>query len=284
MKSQIENFKQHLINQAKSNNTVRNYTSDVTHYFNIFDTINRNNIQLYKSKLSHLSAKTINLKLSALKSFNEYLLGEGLIDSIFIIKPDFIKIQNSNTNPTNVTEEQVSIFLNNVKSKHNIYKSRNIAIIYLIANTGIRREEITNIKLRDLDLENGELLISKGKGNKQRGILLNDKAIEVINDYLIDRMKHKYFDSEYLFVSERSNKLHKDTINNIFDFYSINGCKVNPHSLRHSFATSAIEQDILTLPELQDQLGHGSLQVTSMYCHARKENIKKKINNLRIGL
>ena len=282
MKSQIEYFKQHLINQAKSNNTIRNYTSDVTHYFNIFNTINRNNIQLYKSKLSHLSAKTINLKLSALKSFNEYLLGKGLIDSIFIIKADFIKIQ-SKGNPTNVTEKQVSNFLNNVSDKPNIYKSRNIAIIYLIANTGIRREEITNLKLKGLNLENGELVVL-GKGNKERTVYLNDVAIQVIKDYLIDRMKHKYFDSEYLFLSERSKKLHKDSINYIFGLYGKNEDKVGVHQLRHSFATSAIEQDILTLPELQDQLGHGSLQVTSMYTHARKENIKKKINNLRIGL
>ena len=283
MKSQIENFKQYLISQAKSQNTVRNYTTDITQYFDIFDTINRENVLMYKKKISNLATTTINCKLSSLKSFNEYLFLQNIVKEIFIIKADFIKVQNKNSNPINVTEEHVSKFLNTVSTKYNIYKSRNIAIIYLIANTGIRREEVTNIKLKDLYLENRELLISKGKGNKQRSILLNKDAIEVINDYLVDRAKHKFADSIYLFVSERSSKLHKDTINDIFDFYSKDGCKVNPHSLRHNYATATQEQGILTLPELQNQLGHSSIQTSGQYCHARKENIKKKINNLKIG-
>ena len=180
MKSQIENFKQYLISQAKSQNTVRNYTTDITQYFDIFDTINRENVLMYKKKISNLATTTINCKLSSLKSFNEYLFLQNIVKEIFIIKADFIKVQNKNSNPINVTEEHVSKFLNTVSTKYNIYKSRNIAIIYLIANTGIRREEVTNIKLKDLYLENRELLISKGKGNKQRSILLK----LIIHDFL----------------------------------------------------------------------------------------------------
>jgi len=76
-------------------------------------------------------------------------------------------------------------------------------------------------------------------------------------------------------------KLSKDTINYIFNSY---GVDITPHDLRHNYGTSTQEQGILTLPELQDQLGHSSISTSGRYCHARKDNIKKKINNLRIGL
>ena len=280
-KNQIENFKQYLISLSKSKNTVRNYVADVTHYFEMFNEINRENILEYKERINGLATSTINCKLSSLKSFNEFLLNEGILQSIHVLKQDFIKLQ-SRSNPTDITEKQVSIFLNRVNTKHNIYKSRNVALINLIANSGIRREEICNLKFKNIDFENGELSLI-GKGNKQRDILLTDKVIEFIKNYLVDRSKQKYFNSPYLFISERGEKLHKDTINDIFDFYSTPKCKINPHQLRHHFATVTQEQGVLTLPELQNQLGHSSLSTTGIYAQARKSNIRKKINNLQIG-
>jgi site-specific recombinase XerD len=283
MKTQIESFKLNLISLSKSPNTIRNYISDVNHYFKVFNVINRENILKYKGLINNFSVSTINCKLSALKSFNEYLLEKGLVSSIVILKSDFIKKQ-SDGNPTDVTEKQVNYFLKRVREKDHIYKSRNIAIIYLIANTGIRREESTNIKLKDLDLENGELLITKGKGNKQRIVLLNDIAIKVLKYWLKDRNRFKYAaKSPYLFVSERSEKLHKDSINDIFEYYYTPKCRVKVHSLRHNFASITQEQGILTLPELQNQLGHSSISTSGLYAHARKDNIKKKINKMQIG-
>jgi len=282
MKNKIEQYKNYLINQAKSSNTISSYISDLNHFFTLHDEISRDSIIRYKEEINGLSSSSINRKLSSLKSFNEFLLMLGLVDSVKIIKRDFIKVQ-SKGNPTDVTESQVSEFLDKVNNKYSLHRVRNIAIVFLIANTGIRREEITNLKLRNLDLVNGELKLI-GKGDKERIVLLNDVAIKVIKDYLKIREKHKFASSQYIFLTERSEKLNKDTVNYIFNFSLHGDCKVGVHSLRHSFASSVIEQDVLTLPELQNQLGHASLQVTSMYCHARKENIKKKINNLRIGL
>jgi len=280
MKSKIEQYKNYLINQAKSNNTISSYVSDLNHFFTLHDEISRDSIIRYKEDINGLSSSSINRKLSAIKSFNEFLLMLGLIDSIKIIKRDFIKIQ-SGGNPTNITELQVSDFLDKVSNKYSLHRDRNIAIVFLIAHTGIRREEITNLKIRNLDIEKGELKLI-GKGDKERTVLLNDIAINVIKDYLKIREKYKFANSQYIFLSERSKKLDKSTINYIFNSYG--NCKVGVHSLRHNWATSTQEQGILTLPELQDQLGHSSISTSGKYTHARKENIKKKINNLRIGL
>jgi len=280
MKNKIEQYKNYLINQAKSNNTISSYVSDLNHFFTLHDEISRDSIIRYKEEINGLSSSSINRKLSSLKSFNEFLLMLGLVDSVKIIKRDFIKVQ-SKGNPTDVTESQVSEFLDKVNNKYSLHRVRNIAMIFLFAYTGIRREEITNLKLKNLDLEKGELKLI-GKGTKERRILLNDIVIKEINVYLKIRNRYKFAkDSSYIFLSERSMKLSKDTINYIFNSY---GVDITPHDLRHNYGTSTQEQGILTLPELQDQLGHASISTSGKYCHARKENIKKKINNLRIGL
>ena len=86
-----------------------------------------------------------------------------------------------------------------MNNKYSLHRVRNIAIVFLIANTGIRREEITNLKLRNLDLVNGELKLI-GKGDKERIVLLNDVAIKVIKDYLKIREKHKFASSQYIFL------------------------------------------------------------------------------------
>ena len=280
MKNKIEQYKNYLINQAKSSNTISSYISDLNHFFTLHDEISRDSIIRYKEEINGLSSSSINRKLSSLKSFNEFLLMLGLVDSVKIIKRDFIKVQ-SKGNPTDVTESQVSEFLDKVNNKYSLHRVRNIAMIFLFAYTGIRREEITNLKLKNLDLEKGELKLI-GKGTKERRILLNDIVIKEINVYLKIRNRYKFAkDSSYIFLSERSMKLSKDTINYIFNSY---GVDITPHDLRHNYGTSTQEQGILTLPELQDQLGHASISTSGKYCHARKENIKKKINNLRIGL
>ena len=245
MKNKIEQYKNYLINQAKSNNTISSYVSDLNHFFTLHDDISRDSIIKYKEEINNLSSSSINRKLSAIKSFNEFLLMLGLIDSIKVIKRDFIKIQGKG-NPTNITESQVSEFLDKVSNKYNLHRDRNIAIVFLIAHTGIRREEITNLKLRNLDIEKGELKLI-GKGDKERTVLLNDVAIKVIKDYLEVREKHKFASSQYIFLSERSEKLDKSTINYIFNSYG-DDCKVGIHQLRHHMATSAIEPGVFSLP------------------------------------
>ena len=280
MKTYLSHFEKHLHDQNKSLNTIAAYMSDLNHYFSNFPTINRENIISYKKLISNFTSTTINRKLSSIKAYNEYLLSIGKINSVYILKTDFIKIQNKG-NPTTVSNEQVVKFLQRVCTTNHTYKSRNVAIIYLIANTDIRREECTNIKLKNLDLDNGELIII-GKGNKERTVILNKISIKVLKDYLVDRAKSKFAHSPYLFVSERAPKLNKNTINEIFELYCTPRLKIHPHQLRHNFATNIIENGILSLPELQNQLGHSNIATTNIYTHARMSRIKDKINQLCI--
>jgi len=277
----LNEFKNYLISCSKSENTISSYISDLEQYFSQYSTLSRENILKYKNSLSGYSASTINRKLTSLKQYNEYLLSTKQVDSIYVLKEDFIKQQNKG-NPTDVTTKQVEKFLERVLTKDADYKSRNIAIIYLIANTGIRRSECCNLLLKNIDLDNNEMIVI-GKGNKERTVLLTDKVVELIKNYLVDRNKSKYKDSPYLFVSERGEKLRPETINAIFDYYSTPKNKIRPHQLRHNYASTVVENNILTLPELQNQLGHSNINTTGLYTHARKDTIKKKINKLCIG-
>lgn len=277
----LNEFKNYLISCSKSENTISSYMSDLEQYFSQYPTLSRENIIKFKNSLSGSSASTINRKLTSLKQYNEYLLSTKQVDGIYVLKEDFIKQQNKG-NPTDVTAKQVEKFLKRVLTKDANYKSRNIAIIYLIANTGIRRSECCNLLLKNIDLENKEMIVI-GKGNKERTVLLTDKVVEILRNYLVDRNKSKYKDSPYLFISERGNKLRPETINAIFDYYSTPKNKIRPHQLRHNYASTIVENNILTLPELQNQLGHSSISTTGIYTHARKDTIKKKINKLYIG-
>lgn len=281
IQNQLSQYKEYLTKLNKSANTISSYISDLEQYFAKYPTISRENITKYKMTISNLGTTTINRKLTSLKQYNEYLFNTNQANEMYILKADYIRIQDKG-NPTNVSEKDVLKFLERVIAKDHIYKSRNIAIIYLMANTGIRREECCNLEIANIDLYNYEMKII-GKGNKERTVDLNQKAVDVINAYLLDRNKHKYANSPYLFLSERAMKLSKETINDIFDEYSTPKCKINPHSLRHNWCSTMLENGILSLVEVKNQAGHKSLCTTELYTHARHDKIKQKIKNYSIG-
>jgi site-specific recombinase XerD len=274
--SYLTEYKSHLISNNYSQKTIQSYTSELSHYFSIYSILSRDNILSYTKQISHLAASSYNHHLSSIKSFNEYLLDHKIVDSIYIIHRDFVK-QQKNLNPTNITNTQVEKLLNKVDKDKAVYKSRNIAIMNLISDTGIRREEVTNIELKDIDIETGELIVCHGKGNKERIVPLSDNAISALVNYLKDRVNHKFSSSSYLFLTERSPKMTTQSINDIFDKYKTKQNKIYPHQLRHAFASTTQEKRIVSLQELQYLLGHADIRTTCIYSHPRKCDIKNKL-------
>lgn len=287
----INQYINYLTDNGKSQNTIKSYVKDITLFFNYYSTpptftITRNQIIQYKQFLldsKNNDAKTINRALSSLKSYNEFLISNGDQDSLVILSQDYIKTQQSYTSPTNVSFKEVINFMEKIKTNE---PYRNYAIVYLIANTGLRISEALNIKLNNLNsLENGEITIM-GKGNKQRDIIIsNPKVVNVINEYLT-RHRHHYeyavevLHSPYLFVSNKGEKLQPSSIERIFNKYSK---KITPHCLRHHYATQALENDVLDLRQLQQQLGHSRLDTVQIYTHPTKEKMKKKLSGFSIG-
>ena len=144
----------HLAEQGKSINTIKSYSHDIGLFFEYFgiepQVISRDQIIEYKEYLlkeRNVDAKTINRRLSALKSYNEFLVKMGYQENLIILSQDYIKTQQSFSSPTNVSPKEVSNFINKIKDNE---PYRNYAIVYLIANTGLRVSEALNIKLTDL--------------------------------------------------------------------------------------------------------------------------------------
>ena len=266
-----------------SDSTVKTYVSDLNQFFSKYNAFTRKNIEAFKEEMKdQLSVVSLNRKFSSLKSYNYYLLEKEIIDEMLVKDSDQVDIQSIG-NPTPVTEEEVLNFLDAVKKKPSRLKVRNIAMVYLMANTGIRRHEVCNLKLSDIRSSNkGWELYVYGKENKQRRVGLNPVAVKAVENYLKVRNKSKYANSPYLFLSQRGGQLTDSAVNDMFDFYKGDET-IHPHALRHNFGTTMIEKKILSPIELQNQMGHKSLTTTWLYTHARQDTILKKIQDAGIG-
>ena len=288
----IQSFRKDLLDNAYSENTAKGYCNDIKLYAcwcenvendnQTLDFLTRECIVGYKDYLKRdmsADAKTINHKLSSLRKYNEFLLDKQKMSSLVIIKKDMCKIQTEFANPTTITDKDVEEFITDIKNDKKYTSLRDYAIVFLLAYTGLRISECLSVQFDDIDWKHKELTVA-GKGNKQRTVYLSDKVCKVLNDYLKhNRTKENYGDninSDYIFISNRSNKLTTSRINQIFDEYND---KIHPHSLRHYFCTHALESD-MNLHEIANQAGHSSIQTTMRYTNPTKEAMRSKMNRL----
>lgn len=288
----IEDFKNNLLNNAYSENTAKGYCSDLKLYAcwcdeqnndnNTLNTLTRDCIVEYKNYLKRTvrsDAKTINHKLSSLSKYNEYLIEQNKMNNVVILKKDMCKIQTEFANPTEITNDDVDEFLNNIKNDSRYTAQRDYTIVSLLAYTGLRISECLSITFDDIDWRNKELTIT-GKGNKQRTVYLSDKLCNILNDYIKNnRTKQnygKYVNSNNLFITSRSNKPSVQRVNQIFDDYND---KIHPHSLRHWFCTHALECN-MNLHEIANQAGHSNIQTTMRYTNPTREAMRSKMNLL----
>jgi integrase/recombinase XerD len=267
----------YLQNKSKSELTIKAYVSHIEEFFRAYSKLTKENIVSFKKSLQKKAQKptSINTKLSSLKSYNEYLKRIGVINDILIDTDDFIAIQTQLISPNKYDLKDIEKMFNKVKATES---KRNISIIYLLLSTGIRRKECVDVKLSDINFETGELFVRHGKGDKQRKIALHYKIIEVLQDYInTERKESRYSDSEFLFISRKSDRMDKATINKIMTPY-----KINPHALRHFFASNALDNG-MTIIELRDLLGHKNSSTTDIYTHPTMKQMKQKMNKMVIG-
>ena len=142
-----------------------------------------------------------------------------------------------------------------------------------MAYTGTRISETLDIRLQDINLTTREIIIRNGKGNKQRTVYMNDKVVNSIKEYLKDR---KETDLDYLFVSNKGNKLDRTVINKMFNKYSDT---ITPHQLRHFFCTNALENDF-SIHEVAYLAGHSNIHTTLLYTNPNENEMKDKMNRL----
>ena len=215
---------------------------------------------------SGIGNRTINRKISSLKSFYRFLLKTKQIESSPLVKHRALKTSKKVQIP--FSEKEIVQVLQNIDDS-TFEGLRDRFIVELFYSTGIRRIELINIKEQDLDLDNAVLKVL-GKRNKERYIPLINSVVQTGERYLEIKRTSPYFEkSTYLFLTSRGDKIYESFVYRIINNYfsKVSGkLKKSPHILRHSFATHLLNQGA-NLNAVKELLGHSSLAATQVYTH-----------------
>ena len=213
---------------------------------------------------SGISNRTINRKISSLKAYYRFLQKTDQIEYSPLIKHKALKTSRKVQIP--FSEKEIAAVLKNIDDS-TFEGIRDRFIVELFYSTGIRRIELIDIKLRDLDLEGGVLKVL-GKRNKERYIPLISPVVKTAGKYLEFRSVIQVRGGEeYLFLTSRGEKLYETFVYRIINNYfsEVSGkLKKSPHILRHSFATHLLNQGA-NLNAVKELLGHSSLAATQVY-------------------
>ena len=232
-------------------------------------------LSLIRSFLANLSNKqparnTVLRKIAAIRSFANYLLEQGKIEqNPFKLLP---APKKEKLLPKFLTLQETNRFIDSA-AENGKYALRNKAIFELIYSSGLRRSELTGLKIADVDFFNGVVKVL-GKGNKERYIPVTNEALQAIKSYLATRPRPLPTDA--LFLNKNGTALTGDGLAYIFKQLAIQSHiarKVSPHSLRHSFATHLLNNGC-DLRSLQEMLGHKSLTATQVYTHVSLDKLK----------
>lgn len=291
MKILINNFLNYLkVNEGKADNTVSSYKTDLSQ---LNDYLNDNIINITDVKLQDLnnflvrlddknketkgqslSARTKARKIASIKEFFKYLFEiEEIIADNPTLKLKTPKIPKGL--PTFLSENE-SFALINVTRKNKNKASRDMAILAVFLNCGLRVSEIINIKLGDIK---NNILRVTGKGSKTREIPLNEMTIYAINQYLRDRPD---VEADELFITERKAGFSVSGMQYLVKKYmkeaNINTKKYSTHDLRHTAAT-LMHNSGVDIRTIQEILGHTDLSTTQIYTHLNQEIKQEAVNS-----
>jgi len=257
--------------------TIKNYKLDLTLFFDFLNKsninylyLNKDNVLAYLKYLDKMNLKnsTISRRISALRTFYNYLMNEGLINSNIFLNVKNPKLEKKLPNYLNYTEMEELLESIDIKTDEGLKRRLLIEMFY---STGCRVSEIINIKVKDIDFLNKKIRIM-GKGSKDRIVYYGDYAKKYLDKYL-----SKGLDKDYLFVNKHGDKYTVEEIElivkDIMKHLSIK-THVTPHTLRHTFATHLLNNgaDIRSVQEL---LGHSNLSTTGIYTHVSSDRLKE---------
>lgn len=291
----MENFKNKfydylLLEKNYSQHTVTAYINDIGFFesflSNEFDDdnllrINYNQIRCWIVSLSDdgISNTSINRKVSSLKSFYKFLLKTKQIDTSPLVKHKALKAPKKIQIP--FSEKELDMVLNQIIYKEGFEGVRDKLIVDLFYTTGIRRTELINLKIQNVDLSNKTIKVI-GKRNKERIIPILTIIEEQIKKYLSERSSiQEVKENEYFFLLSNGVKLNDSFVYRLINYYFSNvseKVKKSPHILRHTFATHLLNNgaDINSVKEL---LGHSSLASTQVYTHNSLAELQKVYNS-----
>ncbi|WP_353778192.1 tyrosine-type recombinase/integrase [Winogradskyella sp. 3972H.M.0a.05] len=226
-----------------------------------------------------LTNRTINRKVSSLNTYYKFLLKTKTISANPLVGHKALKTSKKLQVP--FSEKEVQDVLDQLAEGDDFVSVRNKLIVELFYATGIRRIELIEIKITDIDIH-GKTLKVLGKRNKERYIPLVESVISTINSYLeVRNTLENIEDKDYLFLTEKGFKVYETLVYRVINsYFSIASSKLkrSPHILRHSFATHLLNEGA-NLNAVKELLGHSSLAATQIYTHNSIAELKKVYEN-----
>lgn len=223
-----------------------------------------------------IAKRSINRKLSTLRSFYLFLLKVGEIKTSPLENIQSLKFYAEKQIPFSEEEMANQQLEANKPAKKSLLKELIVETLY---QTGIRRAELVNLLLENVDFSKREMKVI-GKGNKARVIPISEKLSSLMAEYLLIR-KPLEADKIYFFINTKGKKLNDkfvySTVNTYLSLVTSKK-KKSPHILRHSFATHVLEYGA-EISKVKMIMGHSSLASTQVYTSANIEQLKKVFNS-----
>lgn len=272
----VQDFSDYLkIEKNYSLHTVRAYTDDVEAFREFVEKefegvgLEQVNYSMIRSWIVAMVDRgvinrSINRKVSSLQAFYEFLLRSKQIEVSPLEKHRSLRVSKKLQVPFSQSEMEQVV---SVIETDNFEGARDRLMVELFYSTGIRRNELISIHLKDLS---GARLRVRGKGNKERIVPLLPSAVRSLEVYKKKRNElPEIIDQEYLFLTQKGKRVYPNLVYRVIRYYFSRIStkeKISPHILRHSFATHLLNEgaDINAIKEL---LGHESLSSTQIYTH-----------------
>jgi len=268
-----------------SPHTITSYQTDLTGFFDYvqltYGVVPLNQLShiyirswLAQLKDGGLTAKSINRKISTLRSFFKYGLKMGWIMQTPMTKINAPK--NEKRLPRFIAKKELDLLFNHIEFPDDWNGKTDRLIFLIFYNTGLRLSELISLKENSVDFSNQNIKIL-GKGNKERIIPMSQEMVKEIENYIVSKSENDAFrNAEVLLVDNKGKKLApRNVYRTVKKYLSLVTTvdKKSPHILRHSFATH-LTNNGAELNAVKDLLGHSSLAATQVYTHNTIDKLK----------
>jgi len=286
MNKEIQDFTKYIqLERRYSIHTVEAYNRDLNQFQEFLDQIHF--INIVKAEYPHIrewvvylnnqeiSNRSINRKITTLKSFYKYQLISQNIEVNPASKVNVLKTEKKL--PEFVDEENMNFLLEKVEFTDDYIGVLSKTILDLFYGTGMRVEELVNLKQKNVDKVNLQVKVL-GKRNKERIIPVSNQLMQQLilySNYRNESISNAE-SSEYLFLTKNGNKIYKKLVYRQVNYYLslvTTSSKKSPHVLRHTFATHLLNKGA-DLNAIKEILGHASLSATQIYTHNSIEKLK----------
>ncbi len=268
VKDETSKFEKWLLSRRYSNSTIKTYTKALRVFLSFFEaksitSITNKDIVVFTNAYilkKNLSSSYQNQTINAIKLYFN-IIQDKKIDIVAIERPKIEKRL-----PNVLSKSEVKAILTVLQNK------KHRAMLSLLYSCGLRRSELLNLKLNDIDTKRNIVRIIQGKGKKDRIVPLSPKIVLLLRDYY-----KMYKPKDYLFEGQKPKSKYSETSLSMVLKRAVSKAKINKsvtlHWLRHSYATHLLENGT-DLRYIQELLGHSSSRTTEIYTHVSTKNLQ----------